>query len=38
MLPWTSIIKQKIAQKWKKKYLFQNAHFKLSILTFIPEH
>jgi hypothetical protein len=38
MLPWTFILEQKIAQKWKKKNVFQSAHFKLSILTFIPEH
>jgi hypothetical protein len=38
MLHWISIIEQKIAQKSKKKYVFQNVCFKLCILTLIPEH
>jgi hypothetical protein len=38
MLLYTSITEQKIAQKWKKRYVLQNAPcFKLSILAFIPE-
>jgi hypothetical protein len=38
-VPLTSIIKQKITQKWKKIYVLQNAPcFKLNILTLIPKH